>query len=328
MPTQNRLRLSVLPLLLQLLQWTAYVKVWNNLSFQRWLQQAMALALPVRNLSFSRKQMAFVVWLWCHTTQLPIDLQKVPFKMWSKGWRRPHKVFWLHVCIAKVLYRLTPQGTYYWYLPSRVAARLKTSIQVRSRETYITLRSVWRIDSYNRNPSWHDSWRSYISGGGRGDPVDFSKGETWLPGCIVKHTSSVSFQICGHDGKTYRWHQDHLQPRQCKEVPGTDQSVPELSVDASSLEAMPTHPKLLLLPYIMELSERIEKMCRPLGVKSVSRSRCTLWSSLVHVKQSREDRFHLWSSMKRLSVCLYWRNRQNPWEATEWTQECSEEEWH
>ena len=31
----NGLRLSVLPLLLQLLQWTAYVKILNNLSFQR-----------------------------------------------------------------------------------------------------------------------------------------------------------------------------------------------------------------------------------------------------------------------------------------------------
>ena len=109
----NGLRLSVLPLLLQLLQWTAYVKVLNNLSFQRLLQRAMALASPVRNLSLPQEQMAFVVWLWCHTTQLSIDMQKVPSKMWSKGWRRSHKVLWLHVYIAKVLfnYRLTPQGT-------------------------------------------------------------------------------------------------------------------------------------------------------------------------------------------------------------------------
>ena len=81
-------------------------------SRDRWLQRTMALA-SARNLSFPQKQMVFVVWLWCHTTQLPIDMQKVPSKMWSKGWRRPHKVLWLHVCIAKVLfnYRLTPQGT-------------------------------------------------------------------------------------------------------------------------------------------------------------------------------------------------------------------------
>ena len=31
-------------------------------------------------------------------------------------------------------------------------------------------------------------------------------------------------------------------------------------------------------------------MCRPLGVKTVCRSRCTLRSSLVHVKQPREEK--------------------------------------
>ena len=46
----------------------------------------------------------------------------------------------------------------------------------------------------------------------------------------------------------------------------------------------------VILPYVPELSERIEKMCRPLGVKTVCRSICTLRSSLVHVKQPREDK--------------------------------------
>ena len=55
-----------------------------------------------------------------------------------------------------------------------------------------------------------------------------------------------------------------------------------------STQTSQTPPKLL--PYIPGLSERIEKMCRPLGVKTVSRSRCTLRSSLVHVKQPREDK--------------------------------------
>ena len=61
---------------------------------------------------------------------------------------------------------------------------------------------------------------------------------------------------------------------------------PTLSI---STQTSQTSPKLLLLPYIPKLSERIEKMCWPLGVKTVSRSRCTLRSSLVHVKQPRED---------------------------------------
>ena len=51
-----------------------------------------------------------------------------------------------------------------------------------------------------------------------------------------------------------------------------------------------TPPKLLLLPYVPGLSERIERACQPLGVKTVCRSRSTLRSALVHVKQSSEDR--------------------------------------
>ena len=49
-------------------------------------------------------------------------------------------------------------------------------------------------------------------------------------------------------------------------------------------------PKLLLLPYVPGLSERIERVCLPLGVKTVCRSRGTLRSALVRVKQPREDR--------------------------------------
>ena len=62
------------------------------------------------------------------------------------------------------------------------------------------------------------------------------------------------------------------------------------STSSNSTQTSQALPKLLLLPYVPELSERIEKMCRPLGVKTVCRSRCTLRSSLVHVKQPREDK--------------------------------------
>ena len=65
-----------------------------------------------------------------------------------------------------------------------------------------------------------------------------------------------------------------------------------------STQTSQTPPKLLLLTYITELSERIDKMCRPLGVKTVSRSRCTLRSSLVHVKHPREDKRKKVSFMK------------------------------
>ena len=62
---------------------------------------------------------------------------------------------------------------------------------------------------------------------------------------------------------------------------------PTLSI---SNQTSQTPPKLRLLPYIPKLSERIEKMCRPLGVKTACRSRCTLRSPLLHVKQPREDK--------------------------------------
>ncbi len=52
----------------------------------------------------------------------------------------------------------------------------------------------------------------------------------------------------------------------------------------------PTPPKILHLPYVKGVSERIEKMCRPLGVRTVMKSTNTLRSSLVKVKQARPDR--------------------------------------
>ena len=51
-----------------------------------------------------------------------------------------------------------------------------------------------------------------------------------------------------------------------------------------------TPPKLQLLLYIPGLSERIKRACQALGVKTVCRSRSTLRSALVQVKQPSEDR--------------------------------------
>ena len=48
-----------------------------------------------------------------------------------------------------------------------------------------------------------------------------------------------------------------------------------------------TPPKLLHLPYVKGVSERIEKLCRPLGLKTVMKTAGTLRSRLVKVKQAR-----------------------------------------
>lgn len=60
----------------------------------------------------------------------------------------------------------------------------------------------------------------------------------WLPGWIVKHTSSVSCLILGQDGHFFKRHQDHMWPRQDSELPVSDLSVTELPVvDSQSDDA-------------------------------------------------------------------------------------------
>ena len=44
-------------------------------------------------------------------------------------------------------------------------------------------------------------------------------------------------------------------------------------------------PKVLCLPYVHRLSEKLEKVCAPLGIKAVSKPSNTLRQSLVHVKK-------------------------------------------
>ena len=44
-------------------------------------------------------------------------------------------------------------------------------------------------------------------------------------------------------------------------------------------------PKVLCLPYVRRLSEKLEKVCAPLGIKAVFKPSNTLRQSLVHVKK-------------------------------------------
>ena len=62
------------------------------------------------------------------------------------------------------------------------------------------------------------------------------------------------------------------------------------SSPANSSQTSQPAPKLLLLLYVPGLSKRTERVCRPLGVKTACRSKGTLQSSLVKVKQPREDK--------------------------------------
>ena len=75
-----------------------------------------------------------------------------------------------------------------------------------------------------------------------------------------------------------------------------------------------TPPKLLHLPYVKGVSEQIEKMCWPLGVKTVMKTADTLRSRLVkvkHAKQQEEGR-DLRDTTQGLPVCTLER-QEEPW---------------
>ena len=57
---------------------------------------------------------------------------------------------------------------------------------------------------------------------------NFGRGQMWLQGRVVKHTSSVSCLIRGTDGQLFRQHQDHMRSRQSQALSETDQSNSEL----------------------------------------------------------------------------------------------------
>ena len=65
-------------------------------------------------------------------------------------------------------------------------------------------------------------------------------------------------------------------------VPITDSPKPQMTVEEE-------RQKVPFLPYVQGLSQKIEKICRPLGIKTIFKSSNTLRQSLVHVKNSIPD---------------------------------------
>ena len=59
---------------------------------------------------------------------------------------------------------------------------------------------------------------------------------------------------------------------------------PPSSQDDTATQEKPT---LLYLPYVKHTSEHIQRICRQIGVKTVFKSRGTLWESLMKVKSPR-----------------------------------------
>ncbi len=71
--------------------------------------------------------------------------------------------------------------------------------------------------------------------------------------------------------------------------------------------------KLLVLPYIKDISEKIERICSPLNIKVNFQSSTTLRKLLVHVKQAtpmgrkRKELFtayHAWTAIQCMWVKL------------------------
>ena len=90
---------------------------------------------------------------------------------------------------------------------------------------------------------------------------NFGKGEMWLPGWIVKHTSSVSFLICGHNGQTFT-------------PPATEtiyRGTWDRPADHSTLETMqtdlPTSTRGVVVGFLEREGHRLTRLCHWLLAK-------------------------------------------------------------
>ena len=90
-------------------------------------------------------------------------------------------------------------------------------------------------------------------------------------------------------------------------------------------------PKLLCLPYVQGVSEKIERGCRKLGVQAVFKSGNKLRQSLMRVKTAIEEdsikeRCHLRGTLWWVQPSVHWRNRKEPEGEDAKTSVCYEEE--
>ena len=144
----------------------------------------------------------------------------------------------LNTRLAKVLfaYRLTPQGT-----TGISPAELLLGRRPRSKLDLVKPNTAERVEDKQLQQKLNHDVVTHPYRFQEGEEVylrNFGRGETWLPGWIVKHTSSVSFLIRGQDGRMFRRHQDHMRARRGPALSETDLPVSELpEVDLPSEEA-------------------------------------------------------------------------------------------
>ena len=90
-------------------------------------------------------------------------------------------------------------------------------------------------------------------------------------------------------------------------------------------------PKFLYLPFVRGSKERIEQVCRPLGIRTIFKSRGPLWSPGVDERATtsmKEERGGIPGTLCWMWQCIHRRNWNKAREKTAWTQRSSEEEWH
>ena len=108
--------------------------------------------------------------------------------------------------------------------------------------------------------------------------------------CLKRRADSVC------DGSTIDQERKHLQdtfeangyPRRIVQQALRKRRGPETEKTRSE-EDDQERTKLLILPYLKNTSEQIERTCRALGVKPVFKSQCTLRRSLTRVKSARPE---------------------------------------
>ena len=110
---------------------------------------------------------------------------------------------------------------------------------------------------------------------------------------VVKCLKDRADKVCHHTKKNEEI--KHLE--QVFQINGFPESSLKKILDGPNRRDSPKPPmtveeerqKVLSLPYVQGLSQKIEKICHPLGIKTIFKSSNTLRQSLVHVKNSIPD---------------------------------------
>ena len=75
---------------------------------------------------------------------------------------------------------------------------------------------------------------------------NFSRGDKWLPGCIIQKTGPLSYVIKLPDGRIIRRHHDHVRIRSSAEV--SQDNIPEDNMILPASVPVDTHLPIPIVP--------------------------------------------------------------------------------